>query len=284
MRVGDDKADYLSRMNDFTTRYGPWALVCGSADGLGAAYSRSLAKRGLHLIMIDVQGDKLAALREELERDYGIQTEGLELDLSLPDATDRVLRAVDDRNCHLLVYNAAYGPVKMFTTNTLGELDTYLSVNCRVPLQLCHHFASRWKPKQRSAGMVLMSSLAGLRGTQLVAPYAASKAFAFNLAEALHFELKDFGIDVLGVCPGTMRTVPFLSSRPVAQPIQPPIQDPAEVAEEALNALGKKILLIPGRYNRLVDRFLNWLPRRQAVQIMNDNMRKIYPHYWNPEG
>jgi hypothetical protein len=271
-------------MPPFTSIYGPWALVCGAADGLGAAYSRALARRGLHLIMVDIQGDKLAALRRELEQDQGVQTTGLELDLSHPAVAEQVFRAVDERDCRLLVYNAAYGPVKMFATNTSEELDTYLAVNCRVPLQLSHHFVSRWTARKHRAGIVLMSSLAGLRGTQLVAPYAASKAFAFNLAEALHFELKDFGIDVLGVCPGTMRTVPFLSSKPVAQPIQPPIQDPAEVAEEALNALGKKTLLIPGRYNRLVDRFLNWLPRRRAVQIMNDNMRKIYPHYWKPEG
>jgi len=271
-------------MPPFTSTYGPWALVCGAADGLGAAYSRALAQRGLHLIMVDVQGDKLAALRRELEQTHGTPTEGLELDLAQPDAAARVLQAVGARDCRLLVYNAAYGPVKMFTTNTPEELDTYLAVNCRVPLQLCHHFASRWTARKQRAGIVLMSSLAGLRGTQLVAPYAASKAFAFNLAEALHFELKAFGIDVLGVCPGTMRTTPFLRTGPVAQPIQPPIQDPAEVAEEALNALGKKILLIPGRYNRLVDRFLNWLPRRRALQIMNDNMRKIYPHYWKPEG
>ncbi len=265
-------------------RYGPWALVCGSADGLGAAYSRALAKRGLNLIMVDFQPEKLEALRQELEEAQGIETAGLALDLAQEEAVGSVLNAVGERNCHLMVYNAAYGPVKMFADNGTSELDTYLSVNSRVPLHLAHHFVRKWTSSREKGGLIFMGSLAGLRGTQMVAPYAATKAFSSNLAEALHFELKDFGIDVLGVCPGTMRTNPYMGSQPQALPVQPPIQEPADVAEEVLKALGKKVIHIPGRYNRLTDRFLGWLPRNAATKVMNDSMRKIYPHFWKGPG
>jgi len=267
-------------MPSFLNRYGPWALICGSADGLGAAYSRALAKRGLHLIMVDFQPEKLETLRQELEQTFDIQTVGLALDLSSEQAHEKVFETVSDRDCHLMVYNAAYGPVKMFNDNEKKELDTYLNVNSRVPLYLAHHFVQQWTSANEKGGMIFMGSLAGLRGTQMVAPYSATKAFSSNLAEALHFELKDFGIDVLGVCPGTMRTNPYMGSKPKTMPMQPPIQEPDDVAEEVLRALGKKVLHIPGRYNRLTDRFLGWLPRNTATRIMNDSMRKIYPHFW----
>jgi NADP-dependent 3-hydroxy acid dehydrogenase YdfG len=60
-----------NHMTSFMDGYGPWALVCGSADGLGAAYSRALAKRGLNLIMVDFQPKKLETLRHELEEAHG---------------------------------------------------------------------------------------------------------------------------------------------------------------------------------------------------------------------
>ncbi len=267
----------------FLRRYGPWALIAGAADGLGAAYSRAVAWRGFNLIMVDFQEAKLRILQKELEEEFQVETLGLQVDLSSADAIRKVMTALDGRACHLLIYNAAYGPVKMFTENAPDELDTYIEVNSRVPLHLSYRLVNYWIDQKKPGGIILMSSMAGLRGTQMVAPYSATKAFAYNLAEALHFELKDFDIDVLGVCPGTMRTTPYLSSNPKPMPVQPPIQEPDDVAEEVLQALGKKVLLIPGRYNRLTDRFLGWLPRNRATRIMNDSMRKIYPHYWKPD-
>ena len=39
-------------MHDFKSKYGPWAIVAGASEGLGAAYAEELAKRGLNLILI----------------------------------------------------------------------------------------------------------------------------------------------------------------------------------------------------------------------------------------
>ena len=85
-----------------------------------------------------------------------------------------------------------YGPVMPFLDNSEDDLDLYIDVNCRTLLHLTHRFAGHLKTG-RSGGIVLMSSLAGLWGTGLVAPYGASKAFDYNLAEALHYELVQGG-------------------------------------------------------------------------------------------
>jgi len=41
----------------FKEKYGPWAIIAGAAEGLGEAWSRALARRGLNLIMVDWQDD-----------------------------------------------------------------------------------------------------------------------------------------------------------------------------------------------------------------------------------
>ncbi len=68
--------------------------------------------------------------------------------------------------------------------------------------------------KNKSGGIILMSSLAGLLGMQLIAPYASSKAFAWNLAEALFHELKPNNIDVMACIAGATATEAYLKTNP----------------------------------------------------------------------
>lgn len=53
-------------MPDFKYKYGPWALVAGASEGLGAAYAEALAKRGLNLVLIARRSEKLEHLSNEL--------------------------------------------------------------------------------------------------------------------------------------------------------------------------------------------------------------------------
>jgi short-subunit dehydrogenase len=122
-----------------------------------------------------------------------------------------------------------------------------------------------------------MSSLAGLWGTALVAPYGATKAFDFNLAEALHHELKDKGIDVMACCAGATDTPNYRATKPNYGFLRPPISSPSEVAEAALSRLGKSALFIPGFYNQLTYfLFSRILGRSAGVGVMNRTMKKMY--------
>lgn len=261
----------------FKEKYGPWAIIAGAAEGLGEAWSRALAQRGMNLIMVDWQDDKLKDLSEELVATNSIQTIPLPLDLSDDKAPDRIMTLVREYDCGLLIYNAAYSLIKPFNSISREELNNFIDINARTQLQLVHAFTGHLIEKNRAGGLILMSSLAGLLGMQLVAPYAATKAFSWNLAEAIHHELKPHNIDVMACIAGATATPAYLKTRPSYGRLKPQVMKPDAVAESALEKLGKKTLFIPGFNNRMNYFILTrLLARKFASRIANNTMKKMY--------
>jgi len=263
----------------FIEKYGSWSVIAGSAEGLGEAWSRALAQKGMNLIMIDHQEDKLYSLSDNLKKEHGIETIPLHIDLSEQNAADRIMEHCRSFNCRLLIYNAAFSRIKTFTSHTEEELRYFIGINTYTQLHLVHAFSKHLIEKRQGGGIILMSSLAGLIGMQLVAPYAATKAFAWNLAEAISHELKPHHIDVMACIAGATATPAYLMTKPAYGRLKPLVMKPADVVESALHKLGRRTLFIPGSSNRFNYFILTkLLPRKFASGIANNTMKKMYAH------
>jgi len=264
----------VSASSSFAERYGPLAVVTGAAVGMGAAFARDLAAREVDLLLVDRDERALEACALELEA-AGSNAATLVVDLAERDAADRVADAAGD-HVGLLVSNAAIGFVGSFLDQDTDGLLAQLDVNCRTPLLLVHRVLPQLLARGRG-GIVLLSSLSAMRGSALVASYAATKAWNLILAESLWDELRDTGVDVLGVLPGTTRTPGLLSSAPQAGLATANLMDAADVAREALDALGRMPSVIPSEVNRESNAFLSSLDRAEAIKTMGDVMRATYP-------
>lgn len=264
-------------MIDFLNRYGQWGLVAGAAEGLGAAYCEELASRGMNVIMVDVQQDKMNILAERLQKEYSIIIRQVIIDLSHEDAPEKCVEAMNGLDCRLLIYNAAYSRVKPFLSAEGHELDLYVNVNTRTPLLLAYSFAKKLRSGNTPGGILLMSSLAGLWGTRLVAIYSGTKAFNLLLAEALSHEFKPYHIDVSACCAGATATPGYLGTNPASGLVGPSLMQPRLVARIALDKLGKKTVILPGFANRFNYFFLTRiLPRSISVGMVNRVMAKTY--------
>jgi len=252
----------------FRSTYGPCALVAGAAVGLGAEYSRQIAAYGLNLLLLDRDGAALDATAAEIRSDYGVQVRSLTVDLARPDLVDAIRPALADQEIGLFVYNAALGTVAPFLELPTAHCDAMLDVNCRAPLRLLHALAPAMVTRGRG-GIILMSSLSGNIGSAQLAVYAATKAFALVLADALWIELRAHGVDVLAVQPGSTRTPGWLSSQRAGAD-EMPAMEPAEVVREALAALGVEPSVVPGELNRQGAEMLKRMPRRQAIELVSD--------------
>lgn len=264
-------------MDAFRARYGPWALVAGGSMGMGAAYSRQLAQKGLNVVLVAEAPEPLETLARSLAAEHGVQTRAVLADLSAPDVLAVLDAATRDLEIGLLVYNAAHSVVGRFLDVALEDKLRMVEVNCRGPLLLCHHFGTRMVTRGRG-GIIVVASLSGFQGHAMVGTYAATKAFDLVLGEALWEELRAYGVDVLAFCPGATRTPAFQATNPrPTGGLSPPLMDPDEAVAEALAALGRGPTHIAGRTNRLAAFVLHrLLPRRRLVELMSRTTRAMY--------
>jgi short-subunit dehydrogenase len=257
-------------------RYGPWALIVGASEGIGAALAEELAARGLHVVLVARRPAALEELAGRLRTAHGVRVRVAALDAATPEGIAAITAAREDVG--LLVCNAALAPVGPFLELTPGQLDGMLDLNCRSAAQLTHAYATRLAARGRG-GIILLSSMAGSQGSALVAHYAATKAYLRVLAEGLWAELRQHGVDVLASCPGPVQTPTFARSSPApAGRLLPAPMRPHTVARETLAALGRQPVVIPGWRNRLLaSAATRLLSRRRMVTLASARTRAMYP-------
>ena len=201
-------------------------MIAGASAGIGRAFCQSLAKRGLHLVLIARTEEPLAMLSEELKEKCHIETLPLSLDLSTSGAVERVGAATAGLDVGLVVYNAALADTGPFLDRQPEMLTRLVATNCTGPLLLCRYFGKKMAERGKG-GLILMSSMSGFQGTPYVAAYGASKAFNLVLAEGLWYELKRANVDVLACCPGPTGTPGFNNSlKGKRPPAFPPVLSP----------------------------------------------------------
>jgi len=248
----------------FAATYGPWALVAGGSEGLGAAFAHELARRGLHLVLVARRPGPLAATADLIRATTRAQVHTVTADLAAPGAIDLVAGATADRPVGLVVANAAISPTGSFTASTEADVRAVADLNCRASALLAHRFLPSMVERRRG-GLILMSSLAGLQGVPGLAMYSASKAFLITLAQALWAENRGSGVDVIACCAGAVTTPGY---RQATRRTAPGATTPEQVAAAALDALGHGFRVVPGPLNRVSTVALErLLPKRAAISV-----------------
>jgi short-subunit dehydrogenase len=258
-----------------------WAIVAGASEGLGKAWSQSLASLGFNLILIARKKDVLNELCSGIESQFqGIKTLALDLDLgqlaSNKDVQLRIQNAITDKDVCILVYNAAYAPIGEFASLDLDAVLSVVQVNVAGPLVFLKMILSGLL-RRGSGSIILMSSFSGQYGTHNLATYAASKSFLTILAEGLHSELKGKGVDVIACIAGAIRTPGYATAS--GRKEAPGTVDAKVVVEETFSALTTRhasATVFPGALNRLFHFvFQTFMPRPLVIELIAANTKKL---------
>jgi hypothetical protein len=254
---------------DFAHRYGPWALVAGASEGLGAAFATRLSQHGIGVILAARRPGPLADLAATLPG----RSITVAADLATAEGLDAVSAAAADVQVGLVVANAAYAPIGPFLDLDAAQARRVLAVNCAAPVELAQRFLPAMALRGRG-GFVVMSSLSGLQGTPPITLYAATKAFGAVLADGLWAELRGTGVDVLACVAGPVRTPGLEASQLEA----PGTLDAETVVTRALWALGRGPRTVPGAVARFSQVLMSRvLPHRTAIAIVSRASRGLAP-------
>ncbi|MGE5154469.1 MAG: SDR family NAD(P)-dependent oxidoreductase [Bdellovibrio bacteriovorus] len=197
----------MATPDTYTQSDGPRVVVVtGAAGNLGRAVAQSFAAQGARLALVDLKPEALDAARRDLPP--GSEAEVFPTDLMNAQAVEFMAAGVVARFGRVdVLANIAggftMGPPLHETPDKDWEL--MLNLNARTVLYCCRAVV----PRMLASGggrIVNVSARAATRGVGHMGPYCASKAAVITLTEALSDELKDQGINVNCVLPGTLDT------------------------------------------------------------------------------
>lgn len=183
-------------MKSFTEKYGGWAVVTGASSGIGKSFARQLAGAGLNLVLVSRSEATLDEIADDLRCEYDVQTRIIALDLRQPIARETLDLETRDLDVGLLINNAAAEQRGAFVRHSTDELCEVIELNVAAPTELAQRFGRRFVRRGRG-GILFVSGSVGYQGVPHLANYAATKAHQVHLAEALYYELRPHGVDVL---------------------------------------------------------------------------------------
>jgi len=262
----------------FRERYGPWAVVAGASEGVGAALARAYAAQGVHVVLLARRQNVLDEVSKSIRADSGVDARAVAVDLAEVGAMERVVEATADLEVGLLAYNVGADPnYEPLLANPVEEALGLVQRNCMTPLRMCHHYAAPMVARGRG-GIVLVGSGAGLVGAPNMVAYAATKAFDMVLGESLWAELHGHGVDVLNLVlavtdtPSLRRVLArrgVLSSPDDPRPIPGAVSAEYAAAEAVANMANGPTWFV-GEMMREGAKLLAGMPRNDAVRLMTE--------------
>ncbi len=182
------------------------ALVTGSSSGIGFETSLALARNGYHTFATMRNLGKDEKIKQIIEKE-DLSIEILELDVDSEESVNRAIKTVSEKKGRIdvLVNNAGYGMWGTVEDVSIDEFKEQFETNFFSIIRLIQKVAPIMR-KQNSGNIVNISSVAGRIGFPVSPAYISSKFALEGLSESLRFELMPFGINVIIIEPGVIKT------------------------------------------------------------------------------
>lgn len=245
-------------------KYGPWAVIAGGSEGVGAEFARQLAGAGFNLVLIARKPGPLTDTADQC-RELGVEVRAISVDLLHPQSVSRIVEDTADLEVGLLIYNAGASTCnELFLDTDLAEFQKVTDLNVTRMLELVQHYGRSMAGRGRG-GIMIVGSLSGYMGAWRHSIYAGAKAFSRMFAESLWLELRERNVDVLELVLGVTRTPAMERAGLNFDAPGILVNEPAEVAAEGLAHLADgPVWVAGGNADRAVT---NSAPDRSRVVL-----------------
>lgn len=250
---------------------GKTALITGASGGIGYELAKIHAGNGGDLVIVARSRDKLDQLKSELEEKHKIRVYTIGKDLSVPGSSLEVYNEVkgNDIEVSYLINNAGFGDFRLFENSDWTKQEQMINVNILALAHLTRLFLPEMI-ERRSGKILNLASTASFQPGPTMSVYFASKAFVLSFSEAINSEVRDRGITVTALCPGS--TESGFHSRTLGEGVpvkKRKIPSSIEVAKFGYNAMIQgRAVAIPGIKNKIMAEMVRIVPRSFVVNMV----------------
>ncbi|XP_058447370.1 very-long-chain 3-oxoacyl-CoA reductase-like [Malaya genurostris] len=196
------------RNKPLSERYGKWAVVTGSSDGIGKEYAKNLARKGMNLVLISRTASKLERLAKDLRDKFGVEVKCLPVDFGEgPHIYDGIRKELAGMDIGILVNNVGilHSHPVAFESLAMHEIEQTIAINVCSTVKLIHMVLPEMKLRRR--GIVInISSSSGFAAIPYMQTYSSSKVFVNFLTLSLQQELRGTGVECQLVTPMLVNT------------------------------------------------------------------------------
>jgi short-subunit dehydrogenase len=244
-------------------------FVTGASSGIGLALAEQYARQGATLGLVARRADALTAFAERFPRlSISIYPADVRDEAAIAQAASQFIDAHGLPD--IVIANAGISKGVETGHCDLAAFREVMDVNCFGMAATFEPFARKMS-EARHGTLVGIASVAGVRGLPGSGAYSASKAAVLAYLESLRVEMRPFGVAVVTIAPGYIRT-PMTAHNPYRMPF---LMDAERFAETAAGAIARKVrfAVIPWPM-RIVAMLLGCLPRWLYDRVFEKAPRK----------
>ncbi|MBV9242136.1 MAG: SDR family oxidoreductase [Acidobacteria bacterium] len=255
-------------------------LITGASSGIGEEFARRLAAEGRDLVLVARSERALHELCDELMLKHKIMAHYIVTDLTGAESDAVVFEETTKHGFEVdwLINNAGYGAYGDFSNVDLDKQKGMIDLNIRSLIALTHRYLPSMRERRRGT-IINVSSAAGFQPLPYMAVYAATKSFVTAFSEAIAEENREYGVQIMALCPGSTKTN-FFKAASMDNPIHAKGQQTVdEVVDTALRGVRQgRTRIISGLTNHITAMAVTFVPNKLITRLM---ARALGPRYRN---
>ena len=248
----------------------PTALVTGASTGIGRELAFIAAENGYDVALVARTAGPLDTVASEIQRKTSRKTHIFAVDLSTPNAAHALMDQVTAAGLTVdtLINNAGFGLLGKFWELPEDQQVQMVDLNVGALTQLTR-LCLPGMVERRTGYIMNVASTAAFQPGPLMSVYYASKAYVVSFSEAVHNEVKEYGVKVSCLCPGPTRTEFFdRAGMTNTKLFKGAAMSAAEVAQIGWNAMrAGKSLVVAGALNATGAFLTRFAPRQLMATV-----------------